>query len=252
MDTDSTDHDTSHAAANAAATERDHRAVERDDAARRRDADAVEREQQTDRDDQTRGRESTTRLDYRTAVRADRATAADDRADAAQDRAASAADREAATALVASLMHDALTGFYQRGAGMVELEREVARSQRTGEAFTVAFVDIDGLKEINDSGGHDAGDRAIRRVAALLRSVVREYDVVVRYGGDEFVCGLQGLDPGPALDRFTGMQAALDEGEGVTVSIGIAQRLPDESLSSIIRRADTAMYAQKTRRGRGR
>lgn len=231
-----------------AAQDRDRHADQRDAAAVIRDAQGAERERAEDRADDAGARGTATRGAYRSATRADRAAAADDRAAAARDGAASADDRRHAQQRIDALSHDALTGFYQRGAGLIELARDYARGERTGEPFTVAFVDIDGLKRLNDTAGHAAGDEGIHRVATVIRSVLRGYDVLVRYGGDEFLCGTLGLEEAVARDRWTRLQAALDDAGGSTVSFGVVQRRGEESLDDVIRRADDAMYAQKRQR----
>ncbi|MBA2695858.1 MAG: GGDEF domain-containing protein, partial [Actinobacteria bacterium] len=77
------------------------------------------------------------------------------------------------------------------------LEREMARSSRAREALSVAFIDVDHLKQVNDTRGHAAGDRLLQHVADALRSRLRSYDLVVRYGGDEFICVMPGSAPKP-------------------------------------------------------
>ena len=92
------------------------------------------------------------------------------------DRGASARERN-----VASL--DALTGVLRRGAGLVELEREIARSRRTREPLALAFVDVDRLKGINDARGHAASDRMLLEVATTLKARLRNYDLIFRLEG---------------------------------------------------------------------
>lgn len=87
---------------------------------------------------------------------------------------------------------DALTGVYNRRAGEERLAEDLARLDRDGGTFTLAAVDLDGLKAANDSLGHAAGDALIRRVSDALRRNLREGDWVARWGGDEFVLGLWG------------------------------------------------------------
>lgn len=187
-------------------------------------------------------------MSYRSGARDDRGMAANDRRAAAADRVASAAERESSSELIVSLLHDDLTGLYRRGAGIKELEREVLMSHRTGAPFTVAFIDIDGLKGVNDTDGHEVGDRLIRRVADAATAVLREYDVAVRYGGDEFVCGMQGVEEGTAIERFADMQERLSRRGDGTATVGIAQLRPNETLQDVIVRADRAMYEAKAKR----
>jgi len=74
---------------------------------------------------------------------------------------------------------DELTGAHRRDAGLVELEREMARAKRTKQPFTLAFGDVDDLKHTNDPHGHAAGDQRLRRVADTIRSHLRSYDLII-------------------------------------------------------------------------
>jgi len=89
---------------------------------------------------------------------------------------------------------DSLTGLLNRGAGLEALGLDLASARRSrGElVLTVLFIDLDKLKEINDTLGHDGGDDAIRAVADSLRAATRASDVIARFGGDEFIVGLLG------------------------------------------------------------
>lgn len=234
-----------------AAQDRDRAAFTRDEAAVRRDAQAEQRDIDTDREDSERGRSGSTRRAYRDAAGQDRESAADDRRAAANDRKAAADDREDAARRIRTLVLDDLTGFYQRGAGLIEIEREVVKSHRTGEPFTLAFVDVDGLKLVNDTYGHRAGDRLIVRVADAIRSLLREYDVVARYGGDEFVCGLLGLEEATARQRFAGLNAILARSGTGTISFGLAQLRLGDTVQRLIDRADHGMYQAKARTRNG-
>ncbi len=97
---------------------------------------------------------------------------------------------------------DELTGAYRRDAGIVELVRETARAKRTQEPLVLAFVDVDGLKATNDTQGHAAGDRILCTVVDVIRAHLRSYDLVVRYGGDEFVCAFADMTIEEAGERF--------------------------------------------------
>jgi diguanylate cyclase (GGDEF)-like protein len=159
-----------------------------------------------------------------------------DRNTALADRGASARERRYAAA-------DGLTGVYLRGPGLTELEREIARARRTGQPLTLAFVDVDGLKAVNDSSGHAAGDRLLLEVANALGVALRSYDLVIRYGGDEFVCAMPGLNVAEATRRFTLVTAALAEApEHGSVTVGVAELHADDSLEDLIARADAALY----------
>ena len=159
-----------------------------------------------------------------------------DRNTALADRGASARERRYAAA-------DGLTGVYLRGPGLTELEREIARARRTGQPLTLAFVDVDGLKAVNDSSGHAAGDRLLIEVANAFGAALRSYDLVIRYGGDEFVCAMPGLNVAEATKRFTLVTAALAEApEHGSVTVGLVELHADDSLEDLIARADSALY----------
>jgi diguanylate cyclase (GGDEF)-like protein len=112
----------------------------------------------------------------------------------------------------------------------------------------VAFVDIDKLKAINDLEGHAAGDRTIREVADALRSSLRSYDFVIRYGGDEFVCAMPGVTLAAAKERLAQVNVVLGQGvDRRSVSVGLAQLQQEDSLESLVARADSALYASRAR-----
>jgi diguanylate cyclase (GGDEF)-like protein len=132
----------------------------------------------------------------------------------------------------------------------LELEREVMRAHRTGKSFVLAFVDVDGLKSVNDSEGHAGGDELLRQVVDTIRGVVRDYDLIVRYGGDEFLCGLADIGLSEADRRFETANAGLAVTRDASVTVGLAEVVPEESLDDLIARADAAMYAQRDNRSR--
>jgi diguanylate cyclase (GGDEF)-like protein len=158
---------------------------------------------------------------------------------------------------------DYLTGLLNREAALESLERDLARVQRSDGQLEMAvlFVDLDELKKINDSFGHDGGDRALRGLADALRASTRASDVVARFGGDEFVVGWLGNSGSgaPALlaGRIVEYVSKLDVlGDGVPVrlgcSIGVARSEGyGDTLEGMIERADRALYMAKAE-GRGR
>lgn len=171
------------------------------------------------------------------ASRVDRDQAADDRLASASDRVLSKMDRA-----ISSI--DALTRAYRRDAGTVELTRDIERAKRTTQRYALAFIDVDHLKETNDSRGHAAGDRILRRVVASLRAHLRSYDLVVRFGGDEFVCGFSGLTATEAATRLSLVNGDL-ELDRASISIGIAELKADDVLDDLLTRADALMYQQR-------
>jgi diguanylate cyclase (GGDEF)-like protein len=152
---------------------------------------------------------------------------------------------------------DPLTGLGNRRLVEDALARLVAQSRRTGERFAVAVVDLDRFKPVNDTHGHAAGDALLVAIAGVLDHVTREYDVVGRHGGDEFIVLLAGLDAHDALavmDRCRVAVAALRVGDppvGVTASIGVAPAPADGGCDagSLVRAADHAVYVAKARGG---
>jgi diguanylate cyclase (GGDEF)-like protein len=127
----------------------------------------------------------------------------------------------------------------------------VDRARRYSESLVLAFLDVDHLKRVNDTEGHAAGDELLRAVGAALLQHLRSYDVVVRYGGDEFVCALPGLPVAETTRRLRAVGATLtDAVPGASVSFGMAELCPDDTLDDVIARADRAMYAgRRTSRG---
>jgi diguanylate cyclase (GGDEF)-like protein len=173
----------------------------------------------------------------------DRAAAAAERRMAAQDRLVASQERGDAHEEREILQRDELTGVLQRGAGLMALEREAARSARTGDPFVVAFIDVDGLKRINDERGHGSGDEVLKTLGETLRTGLRSYDLALRYGGDEFVCILPGFGAPEADARFRALQAELAAGPvPVSVTFGVAQWRPGEDTTALLARADAALY----------
>jgi diguanylate cyclase (GGDEF)-like protein len=148
---------------------------------------------------------------------------------------------------------DPLSGLLNRaGLGRVAMQmwQVAARSQ---QPLSVAFVDINDFKKVNDTAGHEAGDRAISQVAAVLRRIGRAADTVGRWGGDEFLIWMPSTDAEGArlaAERIrTALQAEAIRGAGdtpITLSIGLATRRPDDSgVEALIERADADMYRDK-------
>src|SRR5205823_4614793 len=172
--------------------------------------------------------------------------AADDRARAAADRAAAARERAEAVRLrtesadnLKFATTDELTGAWARRFGLEEVSRELERAHRTGASLMLAFVDVDGLKHVNDSQGHLAGDALLRLVGETVRANLRPYDVVLRYGGDELVCAMPNLSATESRARFDKIAAALTAADPEhSVTFGLAESEPAESLRELIARAD--------------
>ena len=169
--------------------------------------------------------------------------AADARDAAAGDRFQAALDRDDAADGLRLAYRDQLTGALLRTAGSEQLGQAADRAHRTGEPLVVAFLDVDNLKTVNDRDGHGAGDALLRAVGTALGAGLRSYDIVVRYGGDEFVCALPGSGLTEATSRFRHVQQLLVEAmSGASVSVGLAALEKDESVVEAIARADREMY----------
>ncbi len=175
-----------------------------------------------------------------------RQAAAEDREHAARDRQFAALDREAYAQELATAATDEVTGTLRRGVGLAALQREMDRTRRTGEQLIVAFVDVDGLKAVNDDQGHSAGDTLLRTVARLIGDEFRSYDLILRFGGDEFVCSFSGDGLDGIGKRFARVGVHLNEAiPGASISIGVSQRRPADTIKTLLDRADTTMIATR-------
>jgi len=147
---------------------------------------------------------------------------------------------------------DTLTGVLPRDAGQDQLQRAVDHAHRTAQPLMVVFLDVDDLKRTNDTQGHAAGDLLLKALGVALRRRLRSYDVVVRYGGDEFVCGLPHAGLAQATGRVDQVSAQLDAAvPGASVTAGFAALREDDSLEDVLRRADEDMYSNRGRRHSG-
>ncbi|MBL9023533.1 MAG: diguanylate cyclase [Myxococcales bacterium] len=158
-------------------------------------------------------------------------------------------------------MTDAVTGLYNRRRFTDVLKREWATAKRYGHALSCAMVDVDNFKQVNDQHGHGAGDEALRQVAELVLSSVREVDLCARYGGDEFAVLFPHTPRDKAvlvMERIRLKLLAARRGWGpecsqVTISVGIAssEEQAIKTADELIEAADAALYDAK-REGRDR
>jgi diguanylate cyclase (GGDEF)-like protein len=176
-------------------------------------------------------------------VAADRARAARDRARAARDRADAARERARLEGELRAAQVDHLTGAYRREMGQSAISNEIDRARRSDGRLVVAFVDVDGLKVINDRDGHAAGDNVLQAVVRAMRTNLRSFDPIMRYGGDEFVCGMGGTDLDQAESRFAFIADNIMAEAGATISVGLAALAEGETGEQLIERADAAMLA---------
>jgi diguanylate cyclase (GGDEF)-like protein len=237
------------------AEDRDRAAALRDRGAQGRDALARLHDLEDDSD--------ASREDILLRAKRDRARAAADRAKAADDRARAASDREQAGRDRAEALRnrtesaeslrlattDELTGAWTRRFGLEQVSRELERAHRTGNMLVLSFFDVDGLKGINDSQGHQQGDALLRLLGETLRANVRPYDVIVRYGGDELVCAMASMSAREARQRLETIAAALTAASPKhSVTFGLAEAEPGEGLQELIGRADADLLAARRSR----
>lgn len=234
----------------------------RDEAAAQRDREADERDRllrETDAESDVPSSHEAALLRAqrdRTQAALDRARAAEDRARAAADRAAAAQDRADGLHAQAEARHnlrlaatDELTGAWTRTLGLPAVVREIERAHRTGGELVLAFVDVDRLKEVNDEGGHAAGDRLLVLVAETMRAHVRLYDVLVRYGGDEFLCAMPNCALNAAKDRMEAVANRLRKADAQhSITFGLAALEAGEGIDELIARADADLLEHRRRR----
>ena len=156
---------------------------------------------------------------------------------------------------------DALTGLVNRGHFTEMAVQEMERARRFAEPLTVALLDLDHFKRVNDTYGHDSGDLALTHFAGVCQEFARKIDIVARLGGEEFVIMLPRSNKEPAFEILQRLRLRLMESRitaasgavfGLTVSVGLASlRSHTRDLRELLRNADAALYKAK-REGRNR
>lgn len=180
--------------------------------------------------------------EYRAMAARCRAAAAADRESAARERSEARADRETLARLLTIAETDSLTGARARGAGLTDLDHEIDRARRAGAPLVVAYVDIVGLKQVNDSAGHGAGDELLKHVVKVMKSHLRSYDLVIRLGGDEFLCVMSRMTLADAHRRFDQICTVLaPEPEAPRITTGFAEFAPGDTATELIARADSEL-----------
>jgi diguanylate cyclase (GGDEF)-like protein len=154
-------------------------------------------------------------------------------------------------------VHDPLTGLFNRRLFFDRLDEEISRSRRSASPLSLVMIDIDHFKKINDHHGHQAGDRVLIELSALMKKGMRKIDIVARFGGEEFTVLLPGADAGGACIAMERLRQDVekhvfpvdDQGNAipVTVSMGISTSTPDhpKEASELIRVADETLYLAK-------
>lgn len=162
---------------------------------------------------------------------------------------------EARRQLETLAMTDALTGLFNRRQILQRLEEECERARRNGDGLCCLMLDVDHFKQVNDDFGHQKGDDVLKIIAEQLRTVLRVYDAVGRYGGEEFIALLPGADLETAQAVAERLRSAIEatvmvrhpsgEPRPTTASLGLARWKPADTVDTLIHRADEALYRAK-------
>jgi diguanylate cyclase (GGDEF)-like protein len=153
--------------------------------------------------------------------------------------------------------HDGLTGVWNRVAILEILERELLRAQRQGTSVGIIMADADRFKSVNDTYGHVVGDSVLRNVTNSISEILRPYDSLGRYGGEEFLIVVPGCSAAETRDLAERIRLRIcdckipvsDSSVALTLSIGIAMGNDAGHLEALLHAADSAMYAAKRRGG---
>lgn len=151
---------------------------------------------------------------------------------------------------VQELSLDAVTGIWGRSVLDVALGTEFARAKRYQRRLGVLMIDIDHFKRVNDDHGHLIGDDVLRAVAQAIQHYVRDSDILIRYGGEEFVVLVDGASPESLMALSERIRGGIEQLERignpfVTVSVGCAMSQPSDGEKDLLERADAALYAAK-------
>ncbi len=153
------------------------------------------------------------------------------------------------------LLFDDLTGMWNRRPGMKRLHEEIAAAGRKGAGLSVALMDIDNFKKVNDRYGHLAGDHILKEIGRTILEELRKTDIVIRYGGEEFLVVMPETDEKQALRPLDRLRRRLSHTEidyrgekiRISISIGVASLLPEpEGVPELLNRADHALLAAKS------
>lgn len=148
---------------------------------------------------------------------------------------------------------DLLTGIFNRRYITRKLEEETERANYLGKTFSVLMIDIDHFKKVNDNYGHDAGDYVLVEVAKVMTSVLREHDIIARWGGEEFLCFLPETTAHGAFNLAERVRKIIEQKEfnykdrviEITLTIGVSEFAPTAGIGDALRKADLAMYRGK-------
>ncbi len=153
--------------------------------------------------------------------------------------------------------HDVLTGLANRRYFIEGLKLRILRCQRYGNQTALLFLDVDGLKQVNDDYGHQAGDVLLAKLAEILKNNIRASDMVARIGGDEFAILLDNVGPKGVEQKVASLLTLIEEAEieygqsrlDLSAAIGHCFVGPDDHVDDLMSRADAAMYREKRKAG---
>lgn len=145
---------------------------------------------------------------------------------------------------------DSLTGLFNRSHINSELKKEHSRFQRHNQPFGIILLDIDHFKQVNDTYGHDVGDKVLVQLSKLLEKAVRNHDYASRWGGEEFLIACTAINDNdllPIAETIRQRVSNTDFGlaSDLTISLGCAIIQPNETIDQLVKRADVALYAAK-------
>jgi GGDEF domain-containing protein len=183
---------------------------------------------QAGRDRQRAADDPTQSRSQRREAARDRAEAARDRLSAAQDRAHAATEREAARES---------TGADRHGPGMAAVQREIDRARRRNGVLVVAYVDLNGLELPNDIDDQDVGDNRVEHLVGVMKAHLGSDELIVRLGGDEFLCALPGTTIERVGGRVEGLAAQLGSPDAAPVNMGLAELVADDYAFDLVKRA---------------
>lgn len=159
---------------------------------------------------------------------------------------------EANRALLEFANRDSLTGLLNRRKGWDYMHYEEERSRRTKKPIGVALLDLDKFKSVNDTLGHEAGDHVLKAASACLAAALRAADVLIRWGGEEFLVILPETDKAGLLSVAEKIRQAVEnhpwklkDGRRITVSVGTTVKMPDDDWTKVVETADRALYEAK-------
>lgn len=141
---------------------------------------------------------------------------------------------------------DPLTNLSNRRRLQLHMENLIPASIRRNDPFSIILLDVDYFKQYNDTHGHNAGDEALVKVSNILKDCSRDQDLVVRYGGEEFLLVLPSTNVEAATILVERISKAIREQTEVTISAGLAMHSPDIDFKELVRQADVKLYSAKT------